>query len=233
MGLVLGGFLARAGLDQPQIKCMVEGAARAAGDEEWKDRVRAAEDAAGAFREGKRTAGFPLVSKTFGEQVAKQVAEWLNYTGSTAPDAEDEFSAEPIDPVDLWAKFDPPTLPRGLLPQVIEDFAFDRGMTMGCDMAGVAVAALAVCAGAIPDDIKLQPKKHDTEWQEEPRLWVALVGDPSTMKSPIIKAVTKPLRMHRQQNGARQSGGPERVARADKSGAEKNAQAKAAPRHDE
>ena len=78
--------------------------------------------------------------------------------------------------MDLWAKFDPPTLPRGLLPEVIEDFAFDRGMTMGCDMSGIAVGALAVCAAAIPDDIQLQPKRHDTGWQEAARLWVALVG---------------------------------------------------------
>ena len=153
VGLVLGGFLARAGLDPPQIKCLVEGAARAAGDEEWKDRVRAAEDAAQAFHAGKPARGYPLLVKTFGEQVAKQVAEWMKYTGSTAPDTEDEFAVEPIDPIDLWAKFDPPTLPRDLLPEVIEAFAFDRGMIMGCDMAGIAVGALAVCAAAIADTI--------------------------------------------------------------------------------
>ena len=173
---------------------MVEGASRAAGDEEWKDRVRAAEDAAQAFHAGKPARGYPLLVKTFGEQVAKQVAEWMKYTGSTAPDAEDEFAVAPVDPVDLWAKFDPPTLPRGVLPEVIEEFAFDRGMTMGCDMSGIAVGALAVCAAAIPDSIKLQPKKHDTEWQESARLWVALVGPVSTMKSPMIEAAAKPLR---------------------------------------
>ena len=77
---------------------------------------------------------------------------------------------------------------------MIEAFAFDRGMTMGCDMSGIAVGALAVCAAAIPDDIRLQPKKHDTEWQEAARLWVALVGDPSTMKTPMMSAAAKPLR---------------------------------------
>ena len=62
-----------------------------------------------------------------------------------------EAAADPADPVDLWAKFDPPPLPRGLLPKVIEDFAFDRGRTMGGDVAGIAVGALVVCAAAIPD----------------------------------------------------------------------------------
>jgi hypothetical protein len=69
------------------------------------------------------------------------------------------------DPVDLWAKFDPPTLPYGLLPDVIERFAFDRGRAMGADMAGVAMSALAVCAAAIPDKVELQVKQHDTGWR--------------------------------------------------------------------
>ena len=130
------------------------------------------------------------------------------------------------------AKFDPPTLPRGVLPQVIEEFAFDRGMTMGCDMAGIAVGALAVCAAAIPDDIKLQPKKHDTEWQEAARLWVALVGDPSTMKTPMIERGRQAAAPHRQRNGARQSGGHGRVAQAVERRAEEDAQAETASGHD-
>ena len=65
---------------------------------------------------------------------------------------------------------------------------------MGCDAAGIAAGALAVCAGAIPDGIRLQPKKNDTEWQESARIWTVLVGDPSTMKTPSISAATKPLR---------------------------------------
>ena len=155
------------------------------------------------------------------------------WTYESAKDYTAEFAVEPVDPVDLWAKFDPPTLPRGVLPEVIEEFAFDRGMTMGCDMSGIAVGALAVCAAAIPDDIKLQPKKHDTEWQEAARLWVALVGDPSTMKTPMISRGHQAAAPHRQRNGARQSGRHGRVAPAAERGTEENAQAKAAPCHDD
>lgn len=99
-----------------------------------------------------------------------------------------------VDPVDLWAKFDPPLLPLGLLPRVIEDFAGDRSITMGCDISGLAVGALTVCAAAIPQHIRLQPKKNDTDWLESSRLWVMIVGDPSTMKTPLIATATKPLR---------------------------------------
>jgi Protein of unknown function (DUF3987)/Primase C terminal 2 (PriCT-2) len=102
--------------------------------------------------------------------------------------------AAPADPVDLWAKFDPPSLPRGLLPDIIERFAFDQGVDTGADMAGIAVAALAVCAAAIPDKVKLQVKRNHAGWLESARLWVALVGPPSTMKTPSMAAAVRPLR---------------------------------------
>lgn len=97
------------------------------------------------------------------------------------------------DPVDLWAKFDPPELPQGILPKVIEDFAFSHGETMGADPGGLAAAALAVCAAAIPDRIKLQVKVHDDRWRESARLWIGLIGEPSTKKSPLMSAAIAPL----------------------------------------
>ena len=154
------------------------------------------------------------------------------WTYESAKDYTAEFAVEPVDPVDLWAKFDPPTLPRGVLPEVIEEFAFDRGMTMGCDMSGIAVGALAVCAAAIPDDIKLQPKKHDTEWQESARLWVALVGAPSTMKTPMMTRGRQAAASHRQRNGARQSDAHGRVQRLPKEEQKTDGPAQAAPAHD-
>lgn len=80
-----------------------------------------------------------------------------------------------IDPVDLWRRYSAPELPSGLLPPVIECFARTHGETMGVDPAGLAMAALAVCAAAITDDIKVQVKRHDN-WRESARLWVGLVG---------------------------------------------------------
>ena len=108
--------------------------------------------------------------------------------GGAAPAA-----AEPSTvPVDLWSTFDPPPLPREVLPPVIEDFAFEQGRTMGADPAGLAVAALAVCAAILPDHVRLKVKQH-SGWTEATRLWVGLVGDPSTKKSPIIRQVVRPL----------------------------------------
>ena len=98
-----------------------------------------------------------------------------------------------IDPVDLWAHSVAPALPKGLLPSVIEEFAFVQGELMGGDPAGLAMGALTVCAAIIPDRIKLQVKKNDPTWTEATRIWCALVGDPSTKKTPIMGQVMRPI----------------------------------------
>jgi hypothetical protein len=68
-----------------------------------------------------------------------------------------------------------------------------HGEMMGADPAGLAMSALAVCAAAVPDQVCLQVKQHDPTWRESTRLWVGLVGMPSTKKSPIISAAMAPL----------------------------------------
>jgi len=103
-----------------------------------------------------------------------------------------EVHEKQIDPVDLWDKFDPPELPRGLLPKIIEEFAVLNGKQMGADPAGLAMGALVTCAAAIPDRVRLKVKQYD-DWFESARIWSALVGPPSTKKSPTIKRATSPL----------------------------------------
>lgn len=81
--LTLGGFMGRCRLKPPYIKCFTEAIARAAGDDEWRDRVRAAEDAAIEYIENRLTRGLPAMKETFGDVIAKKVAELLEYPSST------------------------------------------------------------------------------------------------------------------------------------------------------
>lgn len=171
--------------------------------------------------EGKRTA-IDLVMEHGGAPDARAACQWLcdrlgldfdDLWQETHPEPAadqvvdaaikpfiDGLSAKPdpspssqADPVDLWGKFHPPALPAGLLPPVIETFARVQSELMGVDPGGLAAAALAVCAAAIPDSIKLQVKQHDESWTESARLWVALIGDPSTRKTPMISQAVRPL----------------------------------------
>jgi hypothetical protein len=86
--LALGGFLARAGLSKPEIKCLVEGVARAAGCTDVRDKVKAACDSAQNVEDGDRAWGFPKVAELFGKPVAKAIAEWLGYNETSAADQE-------------------------------------------------------------------------------------------------------------------------------------------------
>ncbi|MEO6151863.1 MAG: DUF3987 domain-containing protein [Croceibacterium sp.] len=97
-------------------------------------------------------------------------------------------------PMDLWARYEPPALPAELLPETIAAFALKHGTVMGADPAGVAMAALTVCASIITDEITLQVKRHDPTWKESARLWVGLVGVPSAKKTPIMSAALRPAR---------------------------------------
>jgi hypothetical protein len=98
------------------------------------------------------------------------------------------------EPINLWGHFDPPPLPLGLLPRAIEQFAVEEGELIGADCSGLALGALAVCAAALPDHTRLRVKKHDPNWLEAARLWVGLIGNPSTKKTPIILRAAKPLK---------------------------------------
>lgn len=96
-------------------------------------------------------------------------------------------------PFDLWGKLEPPPLPRRVLPPVIESWTWALAHQMGADPAGLAMAALTVCAAAIPDNLRVQVQENDARWHESARIWTTLVGLPSTKKSPIIGAAMVPL----------------------------------------
>jgi hypothetical protein len=98
------------------------------------------------------------------------------------------------EPIDFWNRLNPPPFPRGLLPDVIEQFAIEESELMGADPSGLAMSALTVCAAAIPDYIQIQVKRHNASWRESARLWTALIADPSTKKSPIMLRATEPLK---------------------------------------
>jgi Bifunctional DNA primase/polymerase, N-terminal len=98
--LRLGGFLARAGWQSDDIGNFVSTIADAAGDEEWKDRERAACDSYEAHERGEPVAGFPKLIEYFSEDVVKQIAHILNYretdTGELLERMNEKYCVVPI-----------------------------------------------------------------------------------------------------------------------------------------
>lgn len=109
-------------------------------------------------------------------------------------------------PIDLFNVSEPPQVPLSVLPDSIAAYAKDQSELLGSDPSIIAMSALAAAAAVIDDGIKLQPKRMDPTWTESARLWVGVVGDPSTKKSPSIsKSVRHIKRLESrlaEQNGA-------------------------------
>lgn len=129
-------------------------------------------------------------------QVKASGQRWVYVIDPTVPeyikDSDVEDVAAQEEPLDIWGKFDPPALPVGLLPPAIEKFARSEAQLTGGDPAGFAVSALVGISGIIPDDITLRMKRHEN-WYESARLWGALVGAPSTKKSPMMRKTLAPI----------------------------------------
>lgn len=98
-----------------------------------------------------------------------------------------------VEPVDIFGKFEAPTYPENVFPEVIDRFAVTQADLMGVDPGGVAMSCIAVAAAALPDTITLRAKRYEN-WYESARVWVALVGEPSAKKSPIMDKVARPLK---------------------------------------
>lgn len=149
--------------------------------------------------------GFPVVVPTtptdFNDMAASEgvdaVADLFRATlreyADRASRIEDANRVE-TGPVDLWAQPSPPVLPRGILPKIIERFAFYSAEQIGTDPAALAMCAVSSCAAMISDDIKLQPKRNEKGWQESARLWIMLVGPPSARKSPAMSRATSRIK---------------------------------------
>jgi hypothetical protein len=100
------------------------------------------------------------------------------------------------EPVDFLADAEmtgAPELRAEHLPTAITPFVQDTAERMGVDPAAVALAALVTLAGVVHASWRVQPKRNDDSWTEEVCLWGAIVGDPSILKTPVIKAATRPV----------------------------------------
>lgn len=102
--------------------------------------------------------------------------------------------ADQTEPLDVFQELAAPPMQLDMLPDAIAAYALDSGDLIGVDPAMIAIPALVTCAAALHDDVRIQPKRHETSWTESARLWCAIVGAPSIKKSPAIKRATRRLR---------------------------------------
>jgi hypothetical protein len=109
-------------------------------------------------------------------------------TFAPAPNA--AARTEPPSFVDPYADFVGPPFPLDVLPPTLRQFVEAEHRAMGADPSALAMAALTTVAGAIHAETCV---RVGDAWWERPIVWTALIGDPSTLKSPILDKATKPL----------------------------------------
>jgi hypothetical protein len=88
-GLTLGGFLCRCGFNRPDAELFCEAVTIASG--QGREKVRDVKKAVSeswdeAKRPGGKGRGFPTLKDTFGDDVAKTVAKWLDYKSTPEDD---------------------------------------------------------------------------------------------------------------------------------------------------
>lgn len=78
-------------------------------------------------------------------------------------------------------------LTPNMLPEGIGEFVFDVAERCQCPPEYVAVSAIVALSSLIGGKCILRPKRQD-DWAIRPNLWAALIGPPSAMKSPAMRA---------------------------------------------
>jgi hypothetical protein len=127
----------------------------------------------------------PVIPSAEDAALNEKIQRLLNEPG-------DQHQAPPLEPsfVNPYAEFAGPAFPLDVLPPTLAKFVDALRRNMGADPSAVAMAALAAVSGAI----NAATQVHAGEgWWDMPILWVLLIGAPSTIKSPIIDKVKKPL----------------------------------------
>lgn len=109
---------------------------------------------------------------------------------ATVNPASEELSQTETSFVDPYADFVGTEFPLDILPPTLASFVNSEHRAMGADPSAIAMAALTAVAGAIHAETQV---RVGDGWWEKPIFWTSLVGQPSSMKSPILKKVTEPL----------------------------------------
>jgi hypothetical protein len=198
---VVGGFIARLGHPTSIVRSHVEGIAKAAGSPRWKELSRTAVDAAQAYADGKHTFGFPQLRKTFGDQIAKQVAEWLGYNDSgDPPDPEPPPPRPEREPIHSWddpdwslledRRGDLPAFPLDCLNAGWQAWALELAQGAGTTTAHVVLPLLGIASGLIGVARRVQIVRS---WIEPIAMWTAWVGLSGTGKTPGLEVTKRAL----------------------------------------
>ena len=117
-----------------------------------------------------------------------------------APDVRDnapsgnahDQAPKPLQIVDPFEEVTAPDFPFEIFGPKLQQLVRDLSDAMGADPSSVAMCFLSAAGAAIDQRFRIDMQRGST-FLMPPRIWPLLVGDPSTMKTPVIAAALAPL----------------------------------------
>ena len=86
-------------------------------------------------------------------------------------------------------------LPPGVVPDIVERVARDRGRRLGVSPGAPAAAFVTALGALVPAGNELQMRQNDPLWKVKPTTWTAIIGDPGTNKSATLSYAVKPIQV--------------------------------------
>lgn len=85
------------------------------------------------------------------------------------------------------------TLTKGMLPDSLQQYVDNNAERLTTSTEYVAIPLIIALASAFGTKVSIFPQLKN-DWEVIPNLWGAIIGNPSTKKSPALEAGIKPLR---------------------------------------
>ncbi|MDX2113003.1 MAG: DUF3987 domain-containing protein [Alphaproteobacteria bacterium] len=85
-------------------------------------------------------------------------------------------------------------LDPAIIPEPLRAWVVDISDRMQCPMDYVAASSIVALGSLIGARCSIHPKRQDGNWFIVPNLWGAIIGKPSTLKSPALAEVLRPIR---------------------------------------
>jgi DNA polymerase I-like protein with 3'-5' exonuclease and polymerase domains len=180
--LALAGGLVRAGWTLTGVERaekFIEAVATAAGDDEVRMRVQTVQRTAEKIAAAEQATGWPALSKLLSEAVVRQAREWLRAKDSVGGTSGEKTKPKLIRVPEPYCPF-----PVQALPQPIREFVVQGAAALNVDPSFLALPALAAAASLIGNSRAVCLKR---DWVEPCVLWVCVVGDSGTLKTPALK----------------------------------------------
>jgi hypothetical protein len=179
LALATAGILGQAGWSQDQAERCVRNLVEATQDEEAADRVRAVQDTFAKRDQGKAIRGRSGLADILTPVDLRLLEKLLRDCPMSEPE-EPLFLPPPQRTVEPF--------PTEVLPGALRRFVEEAARALPCPPDFLGVLLLALAGAAIGTSRVLEVK---VGWEEGPRVFVAIVADPGSRKSPALHTALK------------------------------------------